>query len=364
MAASILDRTLDPQEISQHNSESCAIPATFEILSIGESRFVEASEDVCCSYTTSIEEDREHMVQRVYTLELLPSRKLYLSEDLENATRSLRLMSGTFGVSLPLMEKIKAWNVGRFSSYLSDSRFSMSGEIAHVSKWPVPGHLTTIRGCGEVGEFQSKAVDCVGLLEFQELLPDIQLVDCEARVAPLPPTALSRLELLTVDLLFESEKFRRFESQPDVGLDDSLDYVISRCWPNWPKLFNSFLDVLRVCKLFRFRERVKLTERRRRPMCPPASSRVAKLLIACLLVVALSDTFLSQVAGNALIDKLVPSYGRVCRVECLFFILARHKWEYRIGILPILKFLLGGQVEHAPSFYFFNFIDLDRKSVV
>ena len=79
LEASILDRTLDPQEISQPNSESCAIPATFEILSIGESRFVEASEDVCCSYTTSIEEDREHMVQRVYTLELLPSRKLYVS---------------------------------------------------------------------------------------------------------------------------------------------------------------------------------------------------------------------------------------------------------------------------------------------
>ena len=72
----------------------------------------------------------------------------------------------------------------------------MSGEIAHISKWPVPGllglapgHVATIRWLGKSGEFDSKAVDCVGLMEWQELLPAIHLGTVKLewlRFHPLP----------------------------------------------------------------------------------------------------------------------------------------------------------------------------------
>ena len=174
------------------------------------------------SYPSSICEESDHTVRNCSNLSSVPGLEslcprwdevIWRPEE-----RLSSVVSGSFGVSLPLREEPKAWNVWRFSSCLSDSRFSMSGEIAHISKWPVPGllglapgHVATVRWLGKSGEFDSKAVDCVGLMEWQELLPAIHLGDCEARVAPLPPTALSRLELLTVDLLFESEKFRRLD---------------------------------------------------------------------------------------------------------------------------------------------------------
>ena len=152
---------------------------------------------------------------------------------------------------------------------------------------------------------------------------------CEARVAPHPRTALSRHGLFPADLCIESEKIRRFESQPNIGLADPL---VSRRWPSWPEFFCPLEYIWRWCSSLRHGELCERVLLRRRPTHPLAHGVMKKNLFESIFVRAHSVVRFARFVRFALFDKGLRSYRNRWRAEFPLFSEVREKWKYRIGL--------------------------------